>query len=201
MKYPFKTAVDSNSVLTIGQSMLSGTSIVDVRGSHNLVEIGDNVKGRMSLTILGDNNKVIIEDGIHIVGRLHIAIRCGDSIIVVGRGSTFQGLVKLFNHESSSIIIGADCMFSSDITVTTSDMHAIFDADNVRINKAASIMFGDHVWVGQTAKILKGVTIGSGSVVGMSSLVTRGVYPENCIIAGNPARVVREGIRWTRQVN
>lgn len=61
------------------------------------------------------------------------------------------------------------------------------------------ITLGNHVWVGQGARILKGANIGSGSVVGMSAIVTRGDYPEAAVIVGNPAKVVRTNIRWERQ--
>lgn len=54
------------------------------------------------------------------------------------------------------------------------------------------IVIGDDVWVGANVTILKGVTIGSGSIVATGSVVTRGEYPPRSIIAGNPARVVRE---------
>ena len=54
----------------------------------------------------------------------------------------------------------------------------------------APIRIEDHVWVGQDAVILKGVTIGKGAVVGAFSVVTRDVEPWT-VVAGNPARVVK----------
>ena len=54
----------------------------------------------------------------------------------------------------------------------------------------APIRIEDHVWVGQDAVILKGVTIGKGAVVGAFSVVTRDVEPWT-VVAGNPARLVK----------
>jgi acetyltransferase-like isoleucine patch superfamily enzyme len=49
----------------------------------------------------------------------------------------------------------------------------------------------DKVWVGFGASILPGVTIGEGAIVGAASVVTRDVAPWT-VVAGNPARVIRE---------
>ncbi|MBT9097488.1 acyltransferase [Methylovulum psychrotolerans] len=195
-----KLLIDDKSRYNKGQSVLRDDSVIELRGADNTVDIGDNVKGRLSVSVIGNNNKIIIADNVFMISCLQIAIRLNGSTITIGPDCTFQGLVRLSSHEASSITIGADCMFSSDITASTSDVHAIFDADNVRINPAQPIVIGDHVWVGNGVKLLKGATVGSGSVIGMSSLVTRGQYPENCIIAGTPARVVRKDIHWTRHL-
>ena len=54
----------------------------------------------------------------------------------------------------------------------------------------APIVIEDNVWIGEFASILKGVTIGKGSVIGAHSVVTKDVPPYS-IVAGNPARVVK----------
>jgi acetyltransferase-like isoleucine patch superfamily enzyme len=57
--------------------------------------------------------------------------------------------------------------------------------------KSAPIVIDDDVWLGFGAVVLKGVTIGAGAVVGARSVVTRDVAP-NTVVAGNPARVLRD---------
>lgn len=54
------------------------------------------------------------------------------------------------------------------------------------------IIIGDDVWLGANAVILKGSKIGSGSIVAAGSVVTGGEFPERSLIAGNPARLVKE---------
>jgi acetyltransferase-like isoleucine patch superfamily enzyme len=54
------------------------------------------------------------------------------------------------------------------------------------------IEIGDDVWLGANALILKGVKIGRGSIVAAGAVVTKGEYPEKSVIAGNPARVVKQ---------
>jgi acetyltransferase-like isoleucine patch superfamily enzyme len=79
-----------------------------------------------------------------------------------------------------------------------SDEHAVVDlASGEFLNPSRSILFEPHVWVGFQALILKGVKCGYGSVVGARSVVTRDV-PERSVMAGNPARLIRQGVEWVR---
>ena len=55
---------------------------------------------------------------------------------------------------------------------------------------AAPIVIEDNVWIGKRAAILKGVHIGKGSIIGLGAIVTKDV-PPYCIVAGNPARIVK----------
>lgn len=55
---------------------------------------------------------------------------------------------------------------------------------------AKPITIGDNVWIGGSAVICPGVTIGSNVVIGAGSVVVKDI-PDNCVAAGNPARVVR----------
>jgi acetyltransferase-like isoleucine patch superfamily enzyme len=53
------------------------------------------------------------------------------------------------------------------------------------------ISIGDHCWIGINALVLKGVTLGQGTVVAAGSVVGSGEYPPFSLLAGNPARVIR----------
>lgn len=63
-------------------------------------------------------------------------------------------------------------------------------------NPVAPISIGNHVWIGTNAIILKGVDIGDGAVVAAGAVVTRSV-PPRCIVAGNPAKIVKENVEWS----
>lgn len=62
--------------------------------------------------------------------------------------------------------------------------------DHVNLDEAP-VCIGNDVWIGCLAIILRGVTIGEGAIVGAGSVVSNDVLPYS-IVAGNPARVVRE---------
>ena len=77
-------------------------------------------------------------------------------------------------------------------------MHPIFDvATGERINGAEDVVLGDRVWVGRNASLNKGARVGAGAIIGNSAVVT-GAIPPGVIAAGAPARVIREGVRWSR---
>ena len=104
---------------------------------------------------------------------------------------------RLFLQEPGRIHIGAGCLLASDVDISVSDLHPIFNADTgARINPSSDIEIGDRVWVVQRSMVLKGARIGHDSVIGGGSVVTRNI-PAHCIAAGNPARVIRTGIRWS----
>ena len=78
------------------------------------------------------------------------------------------------------------------------DGHPIFDVrTGLRINTSKPITVGNHVWLGIESVLLGGASLGSGSVVGARALVTK-PFPNNCIVAGVPARVIRTDIAWER---
>lgn len=54
------------------------------------------------------------------------------------------------------------------------------------------ILIGNDVWVGAGATILKGAKIGSGSIIATGSVVLKGEYPERSLLAGNPAKVIKQ---------
>lgn len=91
---------------------------------------------------------------------------------------------------ANSIRIGDSCMLASHSYVTDSDWHGIYDRSLPPAEKSA-VVLEDNVWIGDSAIVCKGVTIGKNSIIGAGSVVTSDI-PPNVIAAGNPAKVVRE---------
>lgn len=96
----------------------------------------------------------------------------------------------------SSVSIGHDCLFSDNIELWASDTHAIYDNNGDVLNLGKSIKIGNHVWIGRYVKILKNTEIQDNSVVGMGSIVTKKFTETNCVITGNPAKIVKRNINW-----
>ena len=90
-------------------------------------------------------------------------------------------------------------MFSALTIVRTSDAHSILNSEGKRINPGKDVYIGDHVWVGYGANILKNTDIGNNAIVGTQSVVAGISVPDGCVVAGNPARIVKNNINWCRQ--
>ena len=88
------------------------------------------------------------------------------------------------------ITIGDSVMMANGVYITDSDWHGAYDRVE-RPKDPTPISIADNVWLGDHCTILKGVTIGENSIVGSKSVVTRDV-PANVIVAGNPAKVVKQ---------
>jgi acetyltransferase-like isoleucine patch superfamily enzyme len=91
---------------------------------------------------------------------------------------------------AKSIFIADSCMLASHVYITDSDWHGIYDR-SLPPEDASPVTLEENVWVGDSAIVCKGVTIGKNSIVGAGSVVTSDI-PANVIAAGNPAKVVKQ---------
>ena len=85
------------------------------------------------------------------------------------------------------------CMFGPGVRIVDNDSHRVsIDIEERRKSPSSSpIIIHKNVWVGMNSIILKGVEIGENSIVAAGSVVTKSV-PENTLVAGNPAKIIKE---------
>ena len=120
------------------------------------------------------------------------------SYIRVAENGTLQFKGKGFINENvqitcgDNIEIGDGCFIGRDVIIRSYDAHEILKEG---YQVSAPIKIGNHVWIGQRAMILKGVTIGDGAVIAAGAVVTKDV-PAHSIVAGVPAKVIEEGVEW-----
>jgi acetyltransferase-like isoleucine patch superfamily enzyme len=102
---------------------------------------------------------------------------------------------------NADVVIGADGLFSDEVLVQSHDQHPLVDVATGELlnDHRRHVTLGRHVWVGRRATLMPDVTLGDGCVVGAGAVVSRDVPPE-CVAAGVPARVVREGVTWVRSM-
>jgi acetyltransferase-like isoleucine patch superfamily enzyme len=124
-------------------------------------------------------------------GYCHLEVTTPSAAIEIGARTEFNNNVFL-KSDGAGIRIGSDCLFGPYVEILDSDFHAIDPAlRKSGSHLPAQVEIGDNVFVGTGARILKGATIGSDSVIGAGAVVT-GRVPPGVVAAGSPARVVRE---------
>lgn len=179
---------------------------------YRRTEFGTGVVIRGKLIIRG-GGQVKIGNQVQIHGQLTI-----DAIgqIIIGNRSGFyrdrqRDNIISTRNPSARVVIGDNCAFNgseivactlvefqrccivSDALIEDTDHHSveINRWDPAAVGKSYPISIGENVWIGSRAAILKGVTIGNNSVIGLATVVRKPV-PANCVVIGNPQQVVKE---------
>lgn len=172
-----KYDIIGNNIVEIMKGVTLSNVLIYIRGNNHLLKIGENV------TMSGGS--IWFEDS--------------NCKIIVGKNTSIESAHFAANEVNSTISIGEDCMFSYGIELRTGDSHSIIDKDTkCRINHAKDIFVEDHVWIGAKSILLKGVTIGKSSIIGIGSIVTKNIASFS-IAAGVPARVIKSNVDWCRE--
>jgi acetyltransferase-like isoleucine patch superfamily enzyme len=163
------------------------------------LSIGSNSK--VQLRKIDFKDRCVLEIGHGCVVETAIIFERQNAQVKIG-DRVFIGCSNLI--AATNIDIGDDVLISWGCTIVDHNSHAI--SWNLRKNdvhawsqgkkdwthvESRSITISDKVWIGFNVIILKGVTIGEGAIVGAGSVVASDVAPYT-IVAGNPARLIRE---------
>lgn len=138
-----------------------------------------------------------ITGDIYFNGKTKIGV--GARIMVSGKltlGDNFDITGNAMIICAKEISIGNNTMIAWQSILMDSDQHSIFDATAKRINEDKPIFIGDNVWIGAKSFILKGAKIPNGSIVGANSTISKSFNTQKSIIAGNPAKIIKENIQW-----
>lgn len=138
-------------------------------------------------------------------GRAHFAPHC--SILVSGSkmeiGKNFSCNNGCRFASLAGIEFGNDCLLGGNIVIRDSDGHSVFDLDSngnvIRQHEdKKTIKIGNHVWVASESHILKGVELPDDTIVAYGSICTKFFSGNNQIIAGIPAKIIKNNILWKR---
>jgi len=111
---------------------------------------------------------------------------CGEAgaTIEIGDDALFSGV---FISAKKSVRIGEHFLAAFGSRIMDSDFH---DIDENTTERTSPVRIGDYVWLGADVVVLRGVTIGSHTVIGTGSLVTSDI-PDHCFAAGRPAKPIK----------
>lgn len=182
--------------------VLKNKVYLKIEGDNNQIIAGKSQsKSRLSIHIYGNNNKIILGEDVHINGMIDIGFKwhnkVDNAVIKIGKGSHLNEVTVVVLEPDSSISIGENCIFASQIDIWASDTHSIIDMSGKLLNYGGKIEIGNHVWVGKGVKIGKFAKISDNSIVGWGSVVASKFDEPNVVIAGNPAKVVKQKVNWS----
>lgn len=170
------------------------------RGSINL-GIGngsyDKGKNEYSYWEIGNNGIIKFDGACQISKGFRIHVRDG-AILKIWNGFSANANSLICCDEN--ITIGAGCMLGWNVSLMDTDLHRLYNEKNIYYNQPAPVHIGDFVWISADATILKGCCIGGESVIAKSAVVSRQTTKRNCLLAGNPAVIVKENINWSREL-
>lgn len=182
----------------IGELPEMVNSSVTFSGRNNVLFCGKKVRlNNTNIKFSGSNSIVYLCENYNDY-KLNVNVY-NNNVFYSGKDNYFNGVMNVILSEQKHFFIGNDCLLSFGIWVRNADPHLIYDAESrQRINPTKSIFIGDHVWVGQSAMILKGTQAESGSIIGAMSVVSNKKITANSSWAGNPAKRIRDGVFWDR---
>jgi acetyltransferase-like isoleucine patch superfamily enzyme len=120
----------------------------------------------------------------------HCKLRCHEGVISIGAKSVLgqECTISAYQHVS----IGRECVIADRVMLIDFD-HGMVEVERpIRLQGIykRDVRVGNNVWIGYGACVLRGVTVGDNAVIGSNAVVTRDV-PDNAVVAGVPARVIR----------
>lgn len=195
---------------------------LEIVGYNNRIQIGKSFKCEKNTTIRVENgSNIIIGDYVEMDGDVEVVSMEGSTLkignncrilkdsrlcakgahMIFGNYVTMGKRFLCINGKKADIMVGNDCMFANDVSVIASGGHDIFNLitkENESLRTEEKIRIGNHVWLGKNATVLYNSVIKDGCIVGANSLVKLETE-NNCIIAGNPARVIKTNHTWDRR--
>lgn len=156
--------------------------------------VGAMVKTDGDIPLVSGNGRIIIGDRVTLGNRLAFFVTQQFQelpVLTIGDDSTINycTVISVCSH----VTIGKRCRIAGEVKIFDNNSHSISTDNDRRMSESdvKPIVIEDDVWVGMGSIILKGVTLGRGSVVAAGSVITKNV-PAMTVVGGNPARVLKK---------
>ena len=158
-----------------------------------LISVHRGIRGG-SWRITGGNPRIVnkgrmsFAEGVHLRSlRTPVCLSTAKSgLISLGKETFINQGVQIY--AADHVEIGPDCLIGDNAVIQDSDFHQVSEGDDARVKE---IRIGRNVWIGRSAIVMPGVTIGDHAVIAAGAIVTRDV-PSRAIVGGNPARPIGE---------
>lgn len=169
---------------------------INIEGELGQIDLKANVRNS-TIIMSGENNRLIIEEGCGI-HHASFVIRGKNCTMHIQKDVSINGGEFVLMGVNNSLTIGEGSMIAANANLWATDSHPIYNEQHDIINPSLPIHIGNHVWLGKNVSVLKGVTIGEYSIVGMNSLVVKDI-PPHTINVGNPSHPIKSVHSWEKK--
>lgn len=175
---------------------------VNISGNTNTIFAANGCAfGTVRFFIFGNQNTIRLGERVRLT-RADFYIFGNGSRIEINEESTAVDVDFAAAESGTRLLIGKRCMLATKIEIRTGDSHGIYDRETgVRLNPGRDVVLGNHVWVGTRCLILKGAVVPDGCVVAGGAIVNKEFDHPHSILAGVPAREVRQNVEWRHTWN
>lgn len=208
--YRNSKSTDSNFVLTFIKSayiklvygkyifmhrnvFLKGVKNISIGKTLHIGTVRHELNHQKDPTKLNIQGKLHIDSDFYHIGRGCRIDVAEDKVLKIGKGGFINPFTVIIVR--NGISIGDETYISWNCQILDEDYHQVkYEGKVERVKK---IEIGNKVWIGNSVSIYQGTKIADGCVVASNSVV-RGIFEKkNCIIGGNPAKIIRENIVWS----
>ena len=194
--------IEGENIISISHDANFESSRIIIKGDGNNIKIGGGNFKSFVLNLIGNNKKIIIKKTKKNISNLKItSIRADNQKVIIEEDFGCGGCEVQMNDGDETLFIGKDCLFSWNIKIRTSDGHSVIDLKSGQaINLPSDVEIGNHVWICEDVKILKGVKVPDNSIVATSAVLTKRFEETNILLGGFPANIIKRGVTWDRRM-
>lgn len=186
--------LERNSIIEIKKKIhcnpdkINFGGIPDEFNGGQYMYVGDGTFFSVHLSMNATDSYPTDEDNVIVIQKMN-------PLLEIGENCAFGA----YNHITCTnhISIGSNLLTGRWVTITDNS-HGGRSAEDMAVSPSrrkiyskGKVIIGDNVWIGDKASILPNVRIGNNVIVGANSVVTKDV-PSYCIVAGNPAKVIKQ---------
>ena len=168
--------------------------VLDIKKGRFMVN-ASWIKGRKrqytSQLIVSKDARLIVEGSFGMYQGASIFLAPNAEMLI--KGDSFINTNTVINC-FSRIEIGKGTVIGDDVRIQDSDNHIVVESGESK-RMSAPIIIGNHCWIAKNVIILKGVTIGDGTIIGAGAVVVNDI-PTGCLAVGNPAHVIKKDVEW-----
>ena len=199
----------SNSRIILGSDLKGLESLSVTLGSNGRLAIGSGCRFDKPFEMQMFGSSGISH--LHIAGgctfgsgRIVLAADPSGTSVTINEHCSFGDDLFIEAGQGNKVVIGRDCMVDRAISMSSCQKISVYELSSGLESKTGAvgsrhIFIGEHTAIGVGCRIGKGAEIGSGSIINDNTHINSR-FPNNCLISGEPAAVIRTDVCWSRKV-